>query len=117
MESIGYVLLYFCRGYLPWQGLKAASKKEKYDRVMKKKLGTPINVLCRGLPKEFASYLEYTRSLGFQTKPDYNYLRGIFSDLFHREDLQKDYVFDWTFYRYQRTTEGRVRPQAQHERD
>jgi hypothetical protein len=33
MESLGYVLMYFNRGCLPWQGLKAATKKQKYEKV------------------------------------------------------------------------------------
>lgn len=47
LESLGYVLMYFCRGALPWQGLKAATKKQKYDRIMEKKMTTPTEVLCR----------------------------------------------------------------------
>lgn len=102
MESLGYVMLYFCRGSLPWQGLKAATKKQKYDRIMEKKMTTPTEVLCRGFPNEFAIYLNYTRSLRFDDKPDYSYLRKIFRDLFVREGFQYDYVFDWTVYKYQR---------------
>lgn len=101
MESLGYVMLYFCRGSLPWQGLKAATKKQKYDRIMEKKMTTPTEVLCRGFPNEFAIYLNYTRSLRFDDKPDYSYLRKIFRDLFVREGFQYDYVFDWTVYKYQ----------------
>ena len=96
MESLGYVMLYFCRGSLPWQGLKAATKKQKYDRIMEKKMTTPTEVLCRGFPNEFAIYLNYTRSLRFDDKPDYSYLRKIFRDLFVREGFQYDYVFDWS---------------------
>ncbi|KAJ5997349.1 hypothetical protein N7499_006257 [Penicillium canescens] len=102
MESLGYVMLYFCRGSLPWQGLKAATKKQKYDRIMEKKMTTPTEVLCRGFPNEFAIYLNYTRSLRFDDKPDYSYLRKIFRDLFVRESFQYDYVFDWTVYKYQK---------------
>ena len=102
MESLGYVMLYFCRGSLPWQGLKAATKKQKYDRIMEKKMTTPTEVLCRGFPNEFAIYLNYTRSLRFDDKPDYSYLRKIFRDLFVREGFQYDYVFDWTVYKYVR---------------
>ena len=42
LESLGYVFMYFLRGSLPWQNLKANNKKEKYERIMEKKLGTSI---------------------------------------------------------------------------
>ncbi|CAK7206330.1 hypothetical protein SEUCBS139899_009119 [Sporothrix eucalyptigena] len=84
MEALGHVLLYFCRGSLPW------------DENIKEKLTTSTEVLCRGLPEEFNFYLKYTRSLDFEDKPDYSYLRKIFRDLFVREGFQYDYVFDWT---------------------
>jgi casein kinase I family protein HRR25 len=96
MESLGYVMLCFCRGSLPWQGLKSATKKQKYDQIMEKKMTTPTEILCGGLPNEFAIYINYTRSLGFEDKPDYSYLRKIFHDLFVREGFQYDYAFDWS---------------------
>lgn len=122
MESLGYVMLYFCRGSLPWQGLKAATKKQKYDRIMEKKMTTPTEVLCRGFPSEFAIYLNYTRSLRFDDKPDYSYLRKIFRDLFVREGFQYDYVFDWTVYKYQKNAQaiaaaGNVQPPNQEEEE
>ncbi|KAL9540894.1 casein kinase I [Mucor bainieri] len=99
LESLGYVLMYFCRGSLPWQGLKATTKKQKYDRIMEKKMTTPTELLCRGFPSEFAIYLNYTRSLRFDDKPDYSYLRKLFRDLFVREGYTYDYIFDWTVYK------------------
>ncbi|CDZ96742.1 ck1 ck1 ck1-d protein kinase [Phaffia rhodozyma] len=96
LESLGYVLMYFLRGQLPWQGLKAATKKQKYDRIMEKKMTTPTELLTRGFPNEFAIYLNYCRSLRFDDKPDYSYLRKLFRDLFVREAFQYDYVFDWS---------------------
>ncbi|ORX83255.1 Cki protein [Basidiobolus meristosporus CBS 931.73] len=96
LESLGYVLMYFLRGSLPWQGLKAATKKQKYDRIMEKKMTTPTELLCRTFPVEFSIYLNYTRSLRFDDKPDYNYLKKLFNDLFVRECYHNDYVFDWT---------------------
>ncbi|CAG8453894.1 150_t:CDS:2 [Racocetra fulgida] len=98
--GVGYVMMYFCRGSLPWQGLKAATKKQKYDRIMEKKMTTPTELLCRTFPNEFAIYLNYTRSLRFDDKPDYSYLRKLFRDLFVREGFQYDYVFDWTIFKY-----------------
>lgn len=100
LESLGYVLMYFCRGSLPWQGLKAATKKQKYDRIMEKKMTTTAEILCRGFPAEFSLYLNYARSLRFDDRPDYTYLRKLFRDLFVRDGFQYDYVFDWTMFKY-----------------
>ena len=47
MESMGYVLMYFNRTSLPWQGLKAATKKQKYEKISEKKMSTPVEVLCK----------------------------------------------------------------------
>lgn len=95
LESLGYMLMYFCRGSLPWQGMRAGTKKDKYDRISEKKMITPIETLCRGFPNEFALYLNYVRSLRFDDKPDYSYLRRVFRELFIREGFLYDYVFDW----------------------
>ena len=99
LESLAYVLMYFLRGALPWQGLKAATKKQKYDRIMEKKMTTPTDLLCGGFPNEFGIFLNYTRALRFDDKPDYSYLRKLFRDLFVREGYQYDYVFDWSVQR------------------
>jgi casein kinase 1 epsilon len=100
LESLGYVLMYFLSGSLPWQGLKAGTKKQKYDRISEKKVATPIEVLCKNQPSEFVSYFHYCRSLRFDDKPDYSYLKRLFRDLFIREGYQFDYVFDWTVLKY-----------------
>ncbi|KAL0729173.1 hypothetical protein Bca4012_025266 [Brassica carinata] len=112
LESLGYILMYFLKGRmfsrgflfsLPWQGLKAGTKKQKYERISEKKVSTSIESLCRGYPSELASYFHYCRSLRFDDKPDYNYLKRIFRDLFIREGFQLDYVFDWTILKYQKS--------------
>nr|VDC86694.1 unnamed protein product [Brassica rapa] len=103
LESLGYILMYFLKGSLPWQGLKAGTKKQKYERISEKKVSTSIESLCRGYPSELASYFHYCRSLRFDDKPDYNYLKRIFRDLFVREGFQLDYVFDWTILKYQKS--------------
>ncbi|XP_057964126.1 casein kinase 1-like protein 10 isoform X2 [Malania oleifera] len=100
LESLGYVLMYFLRGSLPWQGLKAGTKKQKYDKISEKKMLTPIEVLCKSYPSEFTSFFHYCRSLRFEDKPDYSYLKRLFRDLFIREGYQFDYVFDWTILKY-----------------
>uniref|UniRef100_A0A2P2M8Z1 non-specific serine/threonine protein kinase n=2 Tax=Rhizophora mucronata TaxID=61149 RepID=A0A2P2M8Z1_RHIMU len=109
LESLGYVLMYFLRGSLPWQGLKAGTKKQKYDKISEKKVSTPIEVLCKSYPSEFVSYFHCCRSLRFEDKPDYSYLKRLFRDLFIREGYQFDYVFDWTVLKYPQIS-GSSRP-------
>jgi len=96
MEAIGNVLMYFNRGSLPWQGLRANSKKEKYEKIMEKKMSPPVEVLCEHFPHEFVTYANHCRSLSFEDCPDYSYLRCLLKDLFFREGYQYDFVFDWT---------------------
>lgn len=108
LESLGYVLLYFLRGSLPWQGLKAATKKQKYDKICEKKLATPIEVLCKSHPVEFASYLHYCHSLTFDQRPDYGFLKRLFRELFTREGYSFDYIFDWTIMKYQQSQKTRI---------
>lgn len=103
LESLGYVLVYFARGSLPWQGLrvdKKAKTKEKRELIKEKKETTPVQELCEGLPEEFATYIEYTRSLGYEDKPDYAYLRQLFQRLFTARGFKHDNVFDWTERRF-----------------
>jgi hypothetical protein len=45
--------MYFIRGSLPWQGLPAKTKEEKYEQIKIKKAVTSIEDLCQGYPKEF----------------------------------------------------------------
>jgi len=95
MEALGYILIYFLQGTLPWQGLRAKTKAQKYEKISEKKLSTPVEELCKGAPAEFATYQNYVRSLRFEEKPDYAYLRQLIRNLFHRQGFSYDYVFDW----------------------
>lgn len=96
LEALGHMFMYFLRGSLPWQGLKADTLKERYQKIGDTKRSTPIEVLCENFPEEMAMYLRYVRRLDFFEKPDYNYLRKLFQDLFERKGYQDDGVFDWT---------------------
>ena len=100
LESIGYMLIYFLKGVLPWQGLKNCN--EKYTRIMEKKLQIPTEILCFGLPDEITYYLKYCKSLRFEDRPDYDYLRGLFIKLLGTCNsvygLTKEMLkFDWCF--------------------
>ncbi|OIW03044.1 hypothetical protein TanjilG_20972 [Lupinus angustifolius] len=69
-------------------GLQAATTEQKFDKICKKKLSTPGEILCKSFPVEFASYFHYCRSLSFDQRPDYGFLKRLFRDLFTREVLE-----------------------------
>ena len=96
LEGLGYVLIYFLAGKLPWQGLPAKTKKEKYDKIRDKKQNTTIEELCKGFPDEFAKYMNYCWSLNFEDKPCISDLRRLFKNLMKKKEYEYDYVFDWT---------------------
>ena len=50
MEALGYILIYFLNGTLPWQGLRAKTKAQKYEKISEKKLSTSVEELCKGAP-------------------------------------------------------------------
>ena len=91
LESIGYVVLYFIRGSLPWQGINTRNKEEKYRKIFEKKKSTTLEELCGGCPEEFKTYINYCRGLSFEQEPDYNYLRGLIRGLFDREGFTYDF--------------------------
>jgi serine/threonine protein kinase len=102
LESLGYVLLYLLRGELPWQGVKAKNKKDKYQKISEKKIYTSIDQLCYGNPSiiiiisvEFISFFQYCRSLQFEEKPDYSYLKSLLKTVFEKYKYEYDFIYDW----------------------
>lgn len=94
LESLAYVLLYFMRGYLPWQGRKFDTDD---DLIMNSKATFLSSSFFDGLPVEFRNFLEYTRSLAFDETPDYDYMRLLFGRLYCKERFDGqcvDSVFD-----------------------
>ncbi|CAD8208806.1 unnamed protein product [Paramecium octaurelia] len=95
LEALGYMLIYFLKGTLPWQGIRANRKEEKYQKIMEKKISTPIDQLCKGIPNEFQQFMNYVRNLKYDEKPDYSFLKKIFKERFVKEGYEYDYVYDW----------------------
>ena len=96
LESVSYVLMYFLRGNLPWQGLKVKVKEERYQKILEKKKGTTSEELCKGFPKEFSMFVSYSRNLGYYDEPKYKKLRKMFLNLVFQIKEKFDFIYDWT---------------------
>eukprot|EP01061_Rhynchopus_euleeides_P024540 TRINITY_DN39552_c0_g1_i1.p1 TRINITY_DN39552_c0_g1~~TRINITY_DN39552_c0_g1_i1.p1 ORF type:complete len:342 (+),score=125.84 TRINITY_DN39552_c0_g1_i1:71-1096(+) len=95
MESIAYMLLYFLRGRLPWQGVGSnVSKQKRNELIHTSKESTSAVTLCEGFPTSFRSYLQYVKTLEFMQDVDYDYCRHLF-----REDYLRIYgAVDYSQY-------------------
>ena len=96
IEALGYMLIYFLKGTLPWQGMVLKDPKRKYDKIKQLKYDIKLDVLCEGQPVELAKFIQYARDMKFEDKPDYNYLRGLLRKAAEKNGLQFDSSkFDW----------------------
>ncbi|KAL7320089.1 Palmitoylated plasma membrane-bound casein kinase [Mucor circinelloides] len=98
LEALGHVFLYFLRGSLPWQGMRAQTNKQKYEKIGEKKQATGIRSLCEGYPNQFVKYLQYSRKLGFDETPDYKWLKKLFTDVLLDLGEEEDGVYDWNLF-------------------
>lgn len=96
LEAVGFVMLYFYKGQLPWQNLPAFSKSEKYRRIKETKIAITLEELCEGCPEEFLAYMKHCRNLNFEEKPDYDFLINTITTLSEKEGIDlNDKIFDW----------------------
>ena len=96
IEAIGYMMVYFMKGNLPWQGMVNSNPKKRYDRIKKLKLDLKLTDLCAGLPKETIKFIQYARDMKFEDKPNYNYLRSLLKRMATKMNLKMDSSkFDW----------------------
>jgi serine/threonine protein kinase len=96
LESAGYVLMYFLRGSLPWQGIPGKTKDERYKKILQKKNDTSAQELCEGFPDEFEKYIEYTRNMEYEEEPDYDKLRDYFIEVLEKQNDVFDYIYVWS---------------------
>ena len=95
LEAIGYVLMYFLKGRLPWQGMVNKNKEQRYLKIMETKRDTTPEELCKGFPVEFERYVSYTRNLEYEQDPDYEMLKNLFLNVLKDEGYTLDYYYDW----------------------
>jgi hypothetical protein len=90
-------MIYFLKnGHLPWDnyGWKDKDDRDSYYALTKENCITNGSLFDE-LPREFGLYFKSVRSLGFEDKPDYGYLRKLFRDLMKSKKLEYDRVYDW----------------------
>ena len=95
LEAISYLLLYFLRGVLPWQGIRVHKHEDRYKKILKKKMETTAEDLCQGFPEQFKDFVNYTRNLQFEEDPDYTYLNNLLISVLEKDKLTYDFFFDW----------------------
>lgn len=95
LESLGYLLVYFYKGKLPWSKIHTDNKDEKFSMMTKIKKEISSDLLFLGMPKVFKIYMDYCKNLKFHETPDYGYLRGLFKSVFYRKNYSYDLDFDW----------------------
>jgi serine/threonine protein kinase len=92
LEAIGYMLIYFIKGKLPWQGIcRKRDKNEIFEKIGNVKMSTSIEKLCDGLQPCFQQYIEYCRNLKFDEVPDYHYLINLFNNTIKQNNYIKKY--------------------------
>ena len=96
LESVGYLLVYFLKGSLPWQGQSGKTKEERNKKILDIKASTTTKNLCENCPKEFETYLNYIKNLEYAADPDYRMLRELITKVLIGQKFQYDFIYDWT---------------------
>jgi len=102
LESLGYMLIYFLRGNLPWQMkyLTPRTLRGKLSKIRDMKMEMSISSLCKNycsteVIQTMVCYFEMVQKLDFEEEPGYNDLRMLFYDLMKSKGLKNDGIFDW----------------------
>ena len=95
LESLAYILIYFLRGNLPWQGVRSHNKEAKMRKIQDLKERLQPSELCEGMPHEFAVFLASVRKLDFDQMPKYDEYRGLFRSALLRLGYVYDYKWCW----------------------
>ena len=95
LESLAYIMVYFIKGELPWQNIKAKSRKEKYSKIYQLKKKMVPNELCNFLPEEMKTFLNYILNLNVKVRPDYSKLMNLINNLMNKYSYCNDLQFDW----------------------
>lgn len=95
LESLCYLIVYFFKGSLPWQGLNISAKNKRFETIYKMKKKTKIETLCEGLPQEILDIVKYVKNLGFSETPRYDYMKNLFVTILEKNGYKYDNIFSW----------------------
>jgi len=95
LESIGYMLIYLYESKLPWEKIEAINKLEIVEKIFYIKKQISMNTLCKNLPKEMTEFMVYIKSLKFNEKPNYNYLKNLLEIMLKKINNLNDLKFSW----------------------
>lgn len=98
LESLGNVMLYFLKdGWLPWMGIQAKTKAQKYEAILQLKIECNMEHLLYGNYREFRIFMQSVRDMDFEDRPDYNFYERLFQRLVKRKgwDWSRGGHVDW----------------------
>ena len=111
LESIAYMIIFFMRGKLPWQGVTGTKKMERYLKIYKMKKNVTPEDLCKSLPPQMAQFTKYVKQLEFEQEPDYNYLRSLFNSILNQRKKNFDSLtFSWIKYSDMKNLKNPINP-------
>lgn len=98
LESLGYVMIYFMKRELPWQGVKDNGDVGDYTKsnvIFKMKRDISVEELCKDCPAFICLYIKYCRLLRYTEVPNYEYMKNLLRDELALQGHTEDNDFDW----------------------
>ena len=95
LESLYYLIIFFFKGFLPWQGLKLVSRAERFSAITKMKKYIKLENLCEDLPTEILDFCKYIKNLGFTDNPNYGFMKNLLITILNKNGFNNDKKFSW----------------------
>ena len=96
LESIGLVIIYLYKGSLPWSEVKTSNIYQSLEKIETIRKMVSSNYICKEMPQEMNTYMNYINNLKFDENPDYEYLRQLFLNVLKNIGDVSGQIFSWT---------------------
>ena len=107
LESLGLVIIYLFIGSLPWSKIKFYTLYDGLIKIGKIRKNISIENICKGMPKEMNTYMNYIKNLNYEQCPDYEYLRKLFTNVLKKIGESDEQLFSWVDKNKNRTISSR----------